>query len=345
VSEALRRVLQQPDATGDLALPAELSAALAPAELAALEQGRLLVRDASGRALICDQCEEGCRLEPVLWERPAEEPLLVHVCVGSAGNGLLTFPVERLRRWRISGVGLAGFIHTALGLTGRPEERIAGRLWELGGWRRRGPRRSFYLGWGFGLPDGAERDAAAREALDGINPVLVVPHVAPPGDVPWDVLELTRLLLDEEGESRLDVDLAAHRLGRGRRVAVVKPFPVPMGATWERLSVTILGGDRAELRYGAQAEVRSYVEMGFADGRARPTEPRPSELWGLLLVLADEDGSMDWRSPKASPKHRDRIRDLRAKLSALFPIEGNPILDYGERRAYQTAFTLRRRAS
>ncbi len=343
--EALDRVLRQLDATGELALPGELTAALSPGDLADLEKRRIVVPDAPARGLICEQCEEGCRLEPALFERRGQAPLLVHACVGAAGNGLLRFSIDRLRRWRLNAAGLAAFVHGALSLTGRPEMRVADRLWQLGEWRRSGPRRAFYLGWGFGLPDGAERDAAAREALDGINPVLIAPHVTPPGDVPWGTLELTRLLVDEGGGPTLDVELAAHLLGRGKKVAVVRPFPVPSGATWAQLVVTILGENRAELRYGGQVELRSYIEMGFADGRSRSTEPRPSELWGLLLVLAEEGGGMDWRSPKASPKHRDRIRGLRGKLAALFSIEGSPITDYAERQAYETAFTLRRRAS
>ncbi len=342
---ALHLALRQLDATGDLALPADLTAELPPGDLAGLEQRGFLLRDSLARGLVCDQCDEGCWLEPRLVERPGQKPLLAHACVGTAGHGLLTFPVDRLRRWRLSAAGLVRFVHASLGLIGSPEERVPGRLWQIGEWRRSGARRTFYLGWGFGLPDGHERDAAAREVLDGINPMLVVPHVVPPGEVPWPTLVITRLLVVEGTGLGLDVELVAHQLGREKKVVVVQPFLVPAGATWARLVVTILGEDRAELRYGVQAEVRTYIELGFADGRRRSTEPRPSELWGLLLVLAGENGIMDWRSSKASPKHRDRIRDLREKLSAIFPIEGSPINDYSERHAYETAFTLRRRAS
>lgn len=115
---------------------------------------------------------------------------------------------------------------------------------------------------------------------------------------------------------------------------------------WERLVVEVVDQERVHLRYGDREESRSYIEFGFMDGRSKPTNPKPSELWTYFLGLAADNGRITWRSPSATPKLRDRVRELREKLGEVFPIAaGTAIADYSARKAYETTFTLRRRRS
>lgn len=305
-----------------------------------LEQSGVLVRGETARAVVCEHCSEGCWVEPFVRRLPGVGPTLVHPCVGPAEAGLLRFAPDRLHTWRLDPAGLARLVSTGLGLVGAIEERAPG-VWWLGE-RRQGGRRDVFMAVGLGAHDD-QGEAALLDGVRGLSPILLAD-----GDVRVDDVAVVplRAVLELEGDGivvdreRFDACLEPARQKR----SPVVPFPLPAGATWERLSIEVVDDTHARIRYGQREETRSYIELGFMDGRSKPTNPRPSELWTWFLQFAKEDGSITWSTPVASPKLRDRVRELRLKLGEVFPIaEGAAIADYSERKAYETTFTLRRR--
>ncbi len=337
--DAWRALLARLDTHGHRRLPGSLVAGWSPEARAWLEREAILRPDENDRGLICDACEEGCWVVPGMLPGRSE---LVWRCEVHEDMGLLQAPPERLQTWQIRLEGLAGWLNRALSLAGPVECRGRGWLWQLGE-RTFDSRRTFYLGCGL-AQEPSPRGEALFEALDGLHPVLLVPDKRP--SLPLEsvvILPLSRLARAGTGELILDEELLAHRLGRRRPSPGPRLFPVPPGARWENLSLLILDGERVELRYGGYTETWSFVEMGMNDGRAPAAAPRPTQVWQTLLLMAREEGRIDWRSPRASPKLRDKIRQLRQKLREVIPIQGEPIPDYSKERAYKTTFRLSRR--
>lgn len=310
-----------------------------PWTLAALEASGILSRGETAWGLVCDHCEESCWVEPKL-AQARERPVLVHPCIGSADAGLLTFGADRLNTWRIGTEAVARLVHDRLSLAGRVEERLGGRLWALGDWRRDRSRRALFLG--IGLRD-VDVDRVADALADELRPALLLTG-SRRDDLVVPTMSLADVITAEDGDVGMDEERVAHWLGAERKKAapVLAPFAVPEGASWADLVIDVIDDERARLRHGKRVETRSYLELGMADRRARATEPRPDSAWALLKLFADNNGEINWRTPGASDKLRDRMRDLRKKLGAIVPIEGNPIADYSDERAYKTAFIIRR---
>jgi hypothetical protein len=323
--------------------PAPILGADLPPSFDSLVRQGLVKRGETARGLACGHCEEGCWVEPLLHRHPRDGMILVHPCVGAAEGGLLAYEPEALHTWALEPGALAEALGAALELVGRPEERVPERVWWLGE-RRADRRRDVYLVAGLGL----HAESIADDTIDGVQglaPIALVPWGTAP-ELAAEVVPLHDLLTIGPTGVRVDRERFDARLRPARpRKEAVRPFPLPAGAVWERLVVEVVDDEHAVLCYGEREERRSYVELGFRDGRSKDTAPRPSELWTYFLALAREDGRLIWRTPAATPLLRDRVRELRAKLSALFPIAaGVPIADYTERKAYETTFTLRRRA-
>jgi hypothetical protein len=322
--------------------PAPIVAGDLPPAFDALVRHGLVKRGETARGLHCGHCEEGCWVEPLLHRHPRDGMILVHPCVGVAEGGLLAYGPESLHTWSLEPAVLAEALRVALELVGEPEERVRGRVWWLGE-RRTDRRRDVYLVGGLGL----DTDGVADETIDGVQglaPIALVPWGTAP-ELAAEVVPLHDLLTIGPSGVHLDRERFDARLRQPRaRKEAVRPFPLPAGAVWERLVVEVVDDEHVVVRYSQREERRSYVELGFRDGRSKDTAPRPSELWTYFLALAREDGRLTWRTPVATTMLRDRVRELRAKLSAVFPIAtGVPIADYTERKAYETTFTLRRR--
>ena len=320
-------------------VPADEVARWSTWTLASLETSGIVSRGETAWGLVCDHCEEACWVEPKL-AQVRERPILVHPCVGSADAGLLAFGPDRLNTWRVSTDAVARLVHDRLSLVGRVQERLGGRLWALGDWRRDRARRAVFLGVGLREVD-AER--IIEELAAELRPALLV---AGPrrDDLGVPTLSLADVVTAGDGEIGVDDERLARWLAVERRAEApaIVPFTLPAGATWSDLVVDVIDDERARLRFGKKAETRSYLELGMADRRARTTEPRPDSAWALLKLFADNNGEINWRTPGASDKLRDRMRDLRKKLVAVVPIEGSPIADYSDERAYKTAFIIRR---
>lgn len=305
-----------------------------------LEHAGVVVRGETARAVVCEHCAEGCWVEPFVRRLPGVGATLVHPCVGPAEAGLLRFAPDRLHTWRLDPAGLAGLVSTGLGLVGAIEERAPG-VWWLGE-RRQGGRRDVFIA--VGLEDHHDRgEAALLDGVRGLAPILLAASDVRVEDA--SVVPLIAVLAVEDAGVVIDRERfdALVQPPRAKRAGVT-PFALPRDARWERLSLEVIDDSQVRIRYGEREETRSYIELGFMDGRSKATDPRPSELWALFVLFAKQDGSIAWGTGPATAKLRDRVRDLRRKLAEVFPIaEGSPIRDYSETKAYETSFTLRRR--
>ncbi|MEQ1504300.1 MAG: hypothetical protein ABMB14_18815 [Myxococcota bacterium] len=313
-----------------------------PEPLAALAASGILVPGETSKTVICEHCEEGCWIQPRIRKLP-HGPTLVAPCIGSAEAGLLMFPAGRLATWTVDAAAVARALGTGLALAGDVGGRASGRVWSLGEGRRHGRRRDVYLLTGLGHQDVI--DDEVLDAVRGLAPILLVPCAVWSAELPDEVVPLAGVIASSATGLSVDPERFEVRLQPPRpKKSAVKPFPLPVGATWEGLAIEVLDNEHVRIRYGEREETRSYIEFGFQDGRSTSTHPKPSELWTYFLGFAREDGRITWATKGASPKLRDRVRELRTKLGEVFLIaEGTPIADYSESRAYETTFTLRSR--
>lgn len=80
-----------------------------------------------GTTVICDQCEEGCSIEPQLRTDPQTGRTVgVHVCLREGAGGRIEINLDRLRRWRINKRGLSklGYISERQGAPAKPTRQM-----------------------------------------------------------------------------------------------------------------------------------------------------------------------------------------------------------------------------
>lgn len=120
------------------------------------------------------------------------------------------------------------------------------------------------------------------------------------------------------------------------------PFPTPVGAAWNDVSIRFTGDLAAQIAISGVTEARNYVEMGFEDRRKRtPTSTSSDSAWSLLREFAKQGGIIrdpqevrrkTWSSVETGVKH------INKKLRVLFGIAGNPIQYHRPEKHYRTKF-------
>jgi hypothetical protein len=240
--------------------------------------------------------------------------------------------------WQLDADTLFRGVATALGLAGTPSSvGMGNRLWWLGDYVPvEGERFPVYLA--------TTRDAQMLlrstghiSALSQRPFVLVTPTRAGASE------ELNRVV---EGRSSAWITLAetlswqgegvfepkrslADSLGgftaRHVKVAAVRSesprFATPAGARWSDVRIRFTDAHTVSVTVNDQAGVFDYSSMGMGVARTR----KPDVQWALLYAFAKGRGTLDWRSPEASPKNQKRRERLAEKLQAFFGISGDPI--------------------
>ncbi len=343
VDQILYELLERADTLGELRVTADEVAGWPEGSLDRLLGAGLIVPTDNARGLVCDGCEEGCWVLPEPRERPDGEEVLTYLCTEREDIGIVEFPVQRLRTWRLDPAGLASAIHRALALADEPKEIEPMHLWFLGKARIGGKPRRFFFGWGYSLDDGFRLAGITDEHMRVANPVLLVPHRLPSQNVWPDpsgpILPLSSLVTLADDELRLDTEALYEQFGRRGRRTQVRPFAMPPGAdSWRSVKIRVISDDEAEVLVGGRSEVRDFIGWGMADTRAKP--PRHASTWKLMLKLAPNDGELSWKDEGATPEARTHMKLLRTCLREIFGLEEDPIHDYKKEKCWRTKFIL-----
>jgi hypothetical protein len=113
---------------------------------------------------------------------------------------------------------------------------------------------------------------------------------------------------------------------------------LPKGITWEQVQIHV-DAETLRIKVNEQNWSLHFSDCGFADGRKRSDNPRPTQLWGLLQLLsrrrelkAIATKSIDWRK---------KVSDLRAILRHITGLNGDPIpMDEDEDGTYRPQFQI-----
>jgi hypothetical protein len=164
-----------------------------------------------------------------------------------------------------------------------------------------------------------------------------------------------RLLADPDAVSRLlgvlpDLGVEATALGPNSASTSLRPpaspprnvvtFPSPPGLRWEEVTFQFVSDTSVRVHARGVAEVYTFAEMGFKDGRRGDM---PNLLWQLLRELARGGGQISWEHAGDSPlqpRYKGRVRDLRKRLRAVLGIKADPFYPYRKAGAYAVKFTL-----
>lgn len=245
---------------------------------------------------------------------------------------------EDIVLWQLDADRLFAGVASALGLAGEPSSvGMGNRLWWLGDYVPvEGERFPVYLAT---TRDAQSllRSAGHISALSQRPFVLVTPTRAGASE------ELNRVV---EGRSSAWITLAESLTWQGEDVFEPKPslarslrefkarhvkiavarsdtprFETPAGAGWSDVKIRFTDAHTVSVTVREHAGVFDYSSMGMGVARTR----KPDVQWALLYAFARGRGSLDWRSPEASPKNQKRRERLAERLRAFFGIAGDPI--------------------
>jgi hypothetical protein len=311
-----------------------------PEELERFRVHGFLREAAMATRVVCDACDDG-HAEDVVWIRNTETGLLAPFLPCPEVGGTPVSP-ERLRRWAIDLDLTADELRNRLGLVGHLAPLLPGRVWSLGRRHLAGRFRDFFFVCGATWLDTHTLWDRCRHIEDAPSPVILVP-TRPPGGDAWRAKGAPVFRLADVGgftEFGLTLDLAYIEDAVPRDVCAVpaksvSSFPVPDGATWDEVRITVREtAVVAELR-GTSREF-GIEELGFAAADDR--------LWQLLCVFARLGGQTPPRNTSVSDKDaltlRKQVSNLRQRLATIFPIAGRSINSVHGTGAYRCIFKI-----
>ncbi|MHC5059119.1 MAG: hypothetical protein ACYTKD_31075 [Planctomycetota bacterium] len=120
------------------------------------------------------------------------------------------------------------------------------------------------------------------------------------------------------------------------RLALLRPFPTPSGATWEDVTIKFRDRENVRIKVGKAKGDYSYVQMGMVDKRDRT----PTKQWALLEDFAEREGTMDWSHPGADRKNQKRSEILARNLQEFFGIRDDPFTMIADKAGWTTRFTI-----
>jgi len=120
-----------------------------------------------------------------------------------------------------------------------------------------------------------------------------------------------------------------------REPAVVR-FNTPPGCSWGDIEIRFLDGHTVSVRAGEEREVLNYTQMGMASQK----DAGPTVLWGLLRQLAENRGTLAWRSAGADRKNPKRIERLGKVLKAVFGLAESPFHKYEKKTGWRAKFRI-----
>jgi hypothetical protein len=311
---------------------------------AALVRAGALVEASTAASVACPACDAH-HVELVQWVRaPGFAP---RAFVSCPENGPVPVELDLLRQWTVRPSALAALVANALGARGGVSEPVPGRIWKLGTVRAGGAPRAAFLALGATHPDAPAVFARVPE-LALPNALVLVPAVPPaqvwteraPTVVPLsDALAVSATGL-ELVPGALEVFAAAVPMRKGP----ARTFPAPAGAMWDDVALTV---EEHRLHVSTRDVSRTFgfAEAGFENRRKKNA---PDALWVLLRVfarcrgtLAPRDLSPDDRLTTKPGALKAQVGKLRAALSALVGIEGDPFHRTRRGKPYRARFAVK----
>jgi hypothetical protein len=112
------------------------------------------------------------------------------------------------------------------------------------------------------------------------------------------------------------------------------PFKIPSGITWQNIIIQFINNDTVNIQVAGHSHQTGFADMGFVDKRTN----KPTVQWGLLSVLAKNDGFLSSSSNEARDNYKKHKQLLSEKLKNYFNIEPDPFEPY--KGGYKTKITL-----
>jgi 7-cyano-7-deazaguanine synthase in queuosine biosynthesis len=113
---------------------------------------------------------------------------------------------------------------------------------------------------------------------------------------------------------------------------------LPLNISWQDLLIEVVADDSIRVKIGRNfSKILTYAEIGFKDNRKGNL---PNSLWLLLLVLAENNGTLNWQSHGVKQGMYKPIQRLKERLQSVFGLDGDPIQSYQKNNAYITSFKI-----
>ena len=169
-----------------------------------------------------------------------------------------------------------------------------------------------------------------------------------------EIVEVCALvdLLEARGTKLALVDDARRPVAKLEPPPVATPPAAPglaalLGATrWEEIRITVVDGHTLRIDANGKKLLRTFVELGFVDGRKRDIVT-PTKAWSLLLLFC-KTGRI---KPSAYGAHgkpfgvKKTVERLGIVMRAAFGLAEHPIHEYSKRaRLWQTRFRVAEQA-
>ncbi len=117
------------------------------------------------------------------------------------------------------------------------------------------------------------------------------------------------------------------------------PHVIPDGTNWENITMIFLDEENVSITVGRWKAVKqSYLDFGMIDGRGN--DPKPSEQWAFLRVIALLNGEISFRDKQARWSLKKQKHLLSKKLKEYFDIAGGPFFPYHQFKMYKIRMTI-----
>jgi len=116
----------------------------------------------------------------------------------------------------------------------------------------------------------------------------------------------------------------------------LEEFDLPEGTKWEDIKIRFIDGHTVDISVHDKNYNKTYRELGFEDRRNH----LPNEQWKLLLLFANEGGTISWEDKKANIIIKQHKHLLSKKLTEIFKIADDPFNPYSTDMGYHIKITL-----
>lgn len=161
------------------------------------------------------------------------------------------------------------------------------------------------------------------------------------GDATLQELRLALTYMDEIWDILIleKADLIVRRRKAGRQVAPRTAVYAPL-ASFRDLHLRFTSDHQVQLTWSGHSEVRTFAELGFADGRGGNKAVKPVSSWQILLKFARAGGVLE-RPKQIGPTaagFEKRIGEIRTRLKVHFGLSEDPVAFDPSASIYRCAF-------